>query len=161
MFNTKRLKIMVQLKAVYLRMILAIIILSLNNGCSPQKDKSQSNEQVESVPKVNLKGINDTFVVHKLDYEKIMRYYNVDFGYVMVGIILNDSVVEKIRELESPIIKIEFDDGYRIAKGMNRLSSQLPMGCRYSYCLDSMNRVSLEGVKGDEIYFGLGIPLEE
>ncbi len=134
-------------------MILVIIILSLNNGCSSQKDKSQSNEQVESVPKVNLKGINDTIVVRKSDYEKIMRYYNVDVGYIMVGIILCDSLVEVIKELESPILKIEYDDGHdKIVIGMSVESASLsPTG--FSYYLDAKNRVRLEGVKGDEIHF--------
>ncbi len=132
-------------------------------GCSPQKDKSPNNEQVEGVPEVTLKGINDTIVVRKSDYDEI-KSYSVDYGYMTNGIILSDSMVEIIRDLESPILKIEFDEGYKIAKGMPRLSSSLPCECNYSYYFDDENpnrRVRLEGVKGDEIHFGLGIPFPD
>ena len=142
---------------------LSVMILSLHNGCSPQKDKSPNNEQVEGVPKVTLKGINDTIVVRKSDYDEI-KSYSADYGYMTNGIILSDSMVEIIRDLESPILKIEFDEGYKIAKGMPRLSSSLPCECNYSYYFDDENpnrRVRLEGVKGDEIHFGLGIPFPD
>ena len=132
-------------------------------GCSPQKDKSPNNEQVEGVPKVTLKGINDTIVVRKSDYDEI-KSYSADYGYMTNGIILSDSMVEIIRDLESPILKIEFDEGYKIAKGMPRLSSSLPCECNYSYYFDDENpnrRVRLEGVKGDEIHFGLGLPFPD
>ncbi|MBO7608095.1 MAG: hypothetical protein J6T28_10840 [Paludibacteraceae bacterium] len=138
---------MVQFKAVYLRMILAIMILSLNNGCSPQKDKSQSNEQVESVPKVNLKGINDTFVVHKLDYEKIVRYSEVLDSEMLIGVILCDSIIEKIREVKSPIIKIElFDGGYDIVECKPIECATLITGCIYSYYLDDEGEFIYKGV---------------
>jgi len=142
---------------------LFVMVLSLHNGCSPQKDKSPNNEQVEGVPKVTLKGINDTIVVRKSDYDEI-KSYSADYGYMTNGIILSDSMVEIIRDLESPILKIEFDEGYKIAKGMPRLSSSLPCECNYSYYFDDENpnrRVRLEGVKGDEIHFGLGIPFPD
>ena len=138
---------------------LAVMVLSLHDGCSPQKDKSPNNEQVEGEPK----GINDTIVVRKSDYDEIKRY-SADYGYMTDGIILSDSMVEIIRDLESPILKIEFDEGYKIAKGMPRLSSSLPCECNYSYYFDDENpnrRVRLEGVKGDEIHFGLGIPFPD
>ncbi|MBR3518825.1 MAG: hypothetical protein IKN77_01740 [Paludibacteraceae bacterium] len=112
-------------------------------GCSPQKDKSPNNEQVEDVPEENTEDVDYTFTLHKTDYKKIVMYSEGLDSEMMTNIILRDSIVEKILEVKPPIIKIElFDGGYGIVECDDIASAKLITGAIYSHFIDD------EGVVG-------------
>ena len=112
-------------------------------GCSPQKDKSPNNEQVESVPEENTEDVDYTFTLHKTDYKKIVMYSEGLDSEMMTDIILRDSIVEKILEVKPPIIKIElFDGGYGIVECDGIASAKIITGVIYSHYIDD------EGVVG-------------
>lgn len=122
---------------------LSVMVLSLHDGCSPQKDKSPNNEQVESVPEENTEDVDYTFTLHKTDYKKIVWYSEGLDSEMMSDIILRDSIVEKILEVKPPIIKIElFDGGYGIVECDGIASAKLITGAIYSHYIDD------EGVVG-------------
>ena len=122
---------------------LFVMVLSLHNGCSPQKDKSPNNEQVESVPEENTEDVDYTFTLHKTDYKKIVWYSEGLESEMMTNIILRDSIVEKILEVKPPIIKIElFDGGYGIVECDGIASAKFITGVIYSHYIDD------EGVVG-------------
>ncbi len=131
---------MVQFKAVYLRMILAIIILSLDSGCSSlQNNMSQKNNQFEHNSHETGVG-NDSFTLKMGKYEESFCDENACI------LLLSDSVAGCLKGMRAPVLKIEFADGTKIAKGISGASSEPPCNCDYFYCYDYDERVVLSGM---------------
>ena len=79
-----------------------------------------------------LEACKNSFTLKLQDYE-ITK--SVDFHYIIT---LSDSVVSCLKKMRVPVLKIEFADGTKIAKGMHVLASGIPYGCDlvYSYYSD-------------------------
>lgn len=109
-------------------MILAIIILSLDSGCSSlQNNMSQKNNQFEHISHETGVG-NDSFTLKMGKYEESFCDENACI------LLLSDSVAGCLKGMRAPVLKIEFADGTnKIAKGMRRDASGVPYGCDLVY----------------------------
>ena len=118
-------------------MILAIIILSLDSGCSSlQNNMSQKNNQFEHISHETGVG-NDSFTLKMGKYEESFCDENACI------LLLSDSVAGCLKGMRAPVLKIEFADGTKIAKGISGASSEPPCNCDYFYCYDYDERVVL------------------
>lgn len=126
-------------------MILVIMILSLISGCGNlQNNMHQKDGQVENVFQKEMDVSNDSFPLK-------MKNYEVSFCCNdLCDLTLSDSVVGCIKGMRSPVLKIEFEDGDKIAKGISFLCSEAPSGCDFFYYYDfDDKRVVLSGKSED------------
>ncbi|MBR5375400.1 MAG: hypothetical protein IK131_12115 [Paludibacteraceae bacterium] len=131
---------MERFKVVFIRVILAIMILSLNSGCGSQKELFRKN-QVQGVTATGNETKNDT----------IALVQGIDFDVPEVGrIILSDMSVERVRSIQCPILKLIGTDGQQlvVSKGLCYVCSAFPDGL--FYLLDESNRVKV--AEGNRLY---------
>ena len=130
---------MVQFKAVFLRMILVIMILSLISGCGNQQNNMhQKDGQVENVFQKEMEAVGDSFTL-KMDEETFCKE---DACLLW----LSDSVAGCFKGMRAPVLKIESADGTKIAKGISGACSEPPSDCDYFYYYDYDERVVLSGM---------------
>ena len=127
---------MERFKVVLIRMILVIIILSLNNGCG--NNMPQKNDQVENVLQEEMEAVGDSFTL-KMDEETSCKE---DACLLW----LSDSVAGCFKGMRAPVLKIESADGTKIAKGISGACSEPPSDCDYFYYYDYDERVVLSGM---------------
>ena len=128
---------MERFKVVFIRVILLIMILSLNNGCG--NNMPQKNDQVENVLQEEMDTCSNCFVLKPQDYEILS---NEETSYTVK---LRDSAISRLREKPIPVLKIEFKDGTKIAKGIHILAAAVPEGCDLFYCYGDDERIVLWG----------------
>lgn len=131
---------MERFKVVFIRVILVIMILSLNSGCGSQKVLFRKN-QVQGVTATGNETKNDT----------IALVQGIDFDVPEVGrIILSDMSVERVRSIQCPILKLIGTDGQQlvVSKGLCYVCSAFPDGL--FYLLDESNRVKV--AEGNRLY---------
>lgn len=95
-------------------------------------EKSLHLIKINERSRKELEACKNSFTLKLQDYE-ITK--SVDFHYIIT---LSDSVVSCLKKMRVPVLKIEFADGTKIAKGMHVLASGIPYGCDlvYSYYSD-------------------------
>ncbi|MCR5496819.1 MAG: hypothetical protein K6F48_03175 [Paludibacteraceae bacterium] len=124
---------MERFKVVLIRVILAIMILSLNNGCG--NNMPQKNDQVENVSQEEMEAVGDSFTL-KMDEKTFCK----EDACILL---LSDSVAGCLKGMRAPVLKIEFADGIKIAKGISGACSEPPCDCDYFYYYDYDERVVL------------------
>lgn len=117
---------MVQLKV--LIQVIAVIIL-LN-----RREYVQKRDEFRYV--LNKKSINDTLFLAQKDYKIVYR--NV---YCLDLKIIDSIKIDSLKKNKNPIIKINLDDSFIVAKGNNIFSSSVPENCDYFYPLDMENKL--------------------
>ena len=120
---------MVQFKGLTL-IIVAIISLKILSCCGG-KGIVNKKDEVATAEKGNQMKKNDTLFLSIKDY----RIVSVDDNVLDIEVI-NNQAVSSIRNVKYSIIKIELEEGDRIAKGNDLLSSFIPQQCDYFYPLD-------------------------
>ena len=99
------------------------------SGMYDRTEKSLHLKKINERSRKELEACKNSFTLKLQDYE-ITK--SVDFHYALR---LSDSVVSCLKKMRVPVLKIEFADGTKIAKGMHVLASGIPYGCDlvYSY----------------------------
>lgn len=116
---------MVQFK-VLIRLIVVIISLKSLNSCVGNNHK----KNIEADTSIQMK-TNDTLFLSTKDYKIILSNDNtLDIE------VTNNQLISLIKNEKYPIIKIEIQEGEKIAKGNNLLCSFVPENCDYFYPLN-------------------------
>jgi len=126
---------MERFKVVFIRVILAIMILCLNSGCG--NNMPQKNDQVENVSQEEMEAVGDSFTL-KMDEKTFCK----EDACILW---LSDSVAGCFKGMRAPVLKIESADGTKIAKGISGACSEPPSDCDYFYYYDYDERVVLSG----------------
>ena len=74
-----------------------------------------------------LEACKNSFALKLQDYEIT---YSDEYSYALT---LSDSVVSCLKKMWVPVLKIEFANGIKIAKGMHVVASGIPDGCDLVY----------------------------
>src|SRR4051812_34117453 len=117
---------MVQFKGLTLLIVIIISLKSL--GCCGSKGMVNNKDRAAMVEKENQMQKNDTLFLSIKDY----RIVSVDSNVLDIEVTSNQ-IVSLIKNEKYSIIKIEFPEGDRIARGNDLLSSFIPKECDYFY----------------------------
>lgn len=137
---------MVQFKGLVL-LIVAIISLKSLSCCGSSKGVINKKNEAAITEKENQMKANDTLFLSIKDYKIV----SLDANVLDIEVI-NNQLASLIKNVKYSIIKIELQEGDRIAKGNDLLSSSIPKECDYFYPLDKgyiytvNNRINLRKI---------------
>lgn len=111
-------------------LIVAITSLKSLNCCSSKGIINKQNETAMTEKGIQMK-VNDTLFLLAKDYKIVSLDHNVlDIE------VINNQLIFSIKNVKYSVVKIELQEGARIAKGNDLLSSSIPKECDYFYPLD-------------------------
>ena len=128
-------------------LLIAVIISLKSLSCRGSKGMINKKNEAAMTEKGSQMQVNDTLYLSIKDYKIV----SLDDNVLDIEVI-NNQAVSLIKNVKYSMIKIELQEGDRIAKGNDLLSSLIPKECDYFYPLDKgyilfiNNRINLRKV---------------